>query len=189
MTRVKTTMSVSGFKDLEKALAQLPKALAKSTVRKVLIDAMGPMAEAATNMAPVDTGQLSRTIIAKPGKPKVSSNAKAAFHTVLKSGGSKEAAVAALRAAKRADKGANTFSMVSLGVAGDRKAHWHLAEFGTTHSVPQPFIRPAFDEHKVSAIKFVGQELGPRIEMAAKRAAKNAANRARRESAKALRSA
>lgn len=51
-------MKVTGFKDLEKALMELPKATAKASVRRVLKKAAQPIADAGAGNAPKREGDL-----------------------------------------------------------------------------------------------------------------------------------
>ena len=55
---MKTKFKVHGFKDLEKALKELPKATAKASVRRVLKKAAQPIADAGRNNAPESEGRL-----------------------------------------------------------------------------------------------------------------------------------
>jgi HK97 gp10 family phage protein len=55
---VKTKFKVDGFKDLEKALKALPKAMAKDSVRRILKKAAQPIADAGQGNAPERQGNL-----------------------------------------------------------------------------------------------------------------------------------
>lgn len=54
---------VEGFKDLQKALDQLPKATKRNTVRRVFKKVLQPMYNAAVLMAPRRTGRLMESIV------------------------------------------------------------------------------------------------------------------------------
>ncbi|MFW2541530.1 HK97-gp10 family putative phage morphogenesis protein [Primorskyibacter sp. 2E107] len=55
---MKVKFKVDGFKDLEKAMMELPKASGKASVRRVLKAAAEPIAEAGRANAPEDRGNL-----------------------------------------------------------------------------------------------------------------------------------
>src|SRR5688572_2776800 len=47
----------------------------------------------------------------------------------------------------------------------------HLQEFGTVNHPPQPFLRPAWDQHKGGVLETIKRDLGGMIIAAAKRVA------------------
>jgi HK97 gp10 family phage protein len=51
----------------------------------------------------------------------------------------------------------------------------HLQEFGSSVHGPQPFLRPAWDSNKMSALNNIGKELASEIDKAAKRLERKAA--------------
>lgn len=51
----------------------------------------------------------------------------------------------------------------------------HLQEFGTQHHGPQPFARPAWDQHKDQLIPAMAEDFWSEIEKAAQRAARKTA--------------
>ena len=53
-------------------------------------------------------------------------------------------------------------------------------EFGTVNHGPQPFMRPAFEQHAESTVREVGVILSKEIDATAARAAKRAAAKAAR---------
>lgn len=58
---MKTTMKMTGFKDMEAALMDLPKTTAKASVRRVLKKAGQPIADAGAGNAPQDEGHLAES--------------------------------------------------------------------------------------------------------------------------------
>ena len=56
------TVSTSGFRELDKALAELPKATARNVLHRTLSKAGQPIADEASRLAPVDTGKLAGRI-------------------------------------------------------------------------------------------------------------------------------
>ena len=51
-------------------------------------------------------------------------------------------------------------AVVTVGPKWPQGAHGHLVEFGTVHSAPHPFLRPAFEEGKEPAVAAYAKELG-----------------------------
>jgi HK97 gp10 family phage protein len=74
--------------------------------------------------------------------------------------------------AKEARKEGKSFQEVYVGT-NDRAGV--LQEFGTEHSRAQPFMRPAFDSEKFTALEIIRRDLGDEIEKTAARAAKRKA--------------
>jgi HK97 gp10 family phage protein len=165
---MRATVRVDGLRELDAALGKLSKSTGRRTLLKVLTRAGEPMAEAARRMAPDDpeTGSPDlKTSIAVSPKLR-NPTGKAEYAAVMRAGGSKGEAVAALRGAKAQD----SFAEVHVG-PGRGGAHGVLQEFGTTHHAPQPFMRPAWDQHKGEALEIIKRDLGDEIEKAARRAA------------------
>lgn len=170
-------VSVTGLRELDAVLGDLSKSAAKRVLQRVLMRAAEPMAEAARQLAPddPDTGAPDlHTSIAVSTKLRNPAG-KAEFAAVMRGGGSKADAVAAMREARSA--GGESFAEVYMG-PGKGGAHGVLQEFGTVHHAPQPFMRPAFEQHKGEALNIIKRDLGDEIDKAARRAAKRAAARA-----------
>lgn len=169
MTR--TIVSLSGFRELDAALGELPKAISRGVLHRTLRKAAEPIAEEARHLAPVDEGDLEESIsVSTRIKNKVGG---AEFSAVLRSGGTKAEAVQALRDARRAAGGAGSFAEVFVGPAVPQGFHAHFVEFGTEHSAPQPFMRPAWDSRKDAALVIMKEELGNEIIRAARRLGKS----------------
>jgi HK97 gp10 family phage protein len=168
---MKTRVRVSGLRELDAALGELPKAAARRVVVRVLTKAAEPMAETARTLAPDDpeTGAPDlHTSIAVSTKLRNPAG-KQEFAAVMRAGGSREEAVAALRAARSAG-GDESFAEVFVG-PDKEGSHGVLQEFGTVHHGPQPFMRPAFDRHKGQALEIIKRDLGDEILKTAKRIA------------------
>lgn len=151
---MKTTVHISGLRELDAALGELPKATARSVLRRVGIKALQPMADAAREMAPDD-----------PTTGGVDLKASITVGTKLNDRQKK-------LQRRRDDK---AFAEVYMGTndpAGVQQ------EFGNVNHGPQSFMRPAFSAHAEGAVKIVGKELGDEIEKAAKRLARRAAKKA-----------
>jgi len=63
-------LKVEGLRELERALAELPKATAKNTLKRTLKLAAQPIADHAQRLAPRDTGGLAEGIMVTTKKPK-----------------------------------------------------------------------------------------------------------------------
>lgn len=143
-------VKVTGLREVEKALANLPKATAKNVVRRVLKTRAQPIAEAARNLAPVDEGDLQKSI------------------TV----GTK------LSKAQRGKHRKRTPGTVEMFIGAGPNPQAHLQEFGTKDMPPQPFMRPAWDGGKETLLAGIKDDLWTEIEKAVGRLAKKAAKAA-----------
>nr|WP_301538897.1 HK97-gp10 family putative phage morphogenesis protein [Pseudogemmobacter hezensis] len=184
---------MTGFKELEQALAQIEKqSTQKAVARRALKKGGEPLAAKMRQKAPRDDGQLQDNIAVSTRIKNEVGNA--AYARVMRDSGGidKETALSAMRDARRAAKG--TVPPVFMYVGPTVKApHAHLVEFGTAPHInggkfagtkhpgtaPQPFARPAWDEDKEAVLKRIGEELGKEITKAARRAANKAAKAAR----------
>lgn len=144
----RTWVKVEGLRELERALAELPKRTSKSVARRTLLKAAQPMAEDARSKAPDDP--------ATGGKD---------LHTSI-SAGTKLSRGGRRRHRKQSD--------VEVFI-GPHARHAHLQEFGTAHHAAQPFMRPAWDAGKMKALDTIKEELWNEIKKAAKRIARRAA--------------
>lgn len=161
------SVSVAGFRELEAALAELPKATARNVLRRTLIKAGQPIADEASRLAPVDTGKLAgRIVVSAKIKNKVGN---AEYSAALRAELGKQAAVSALRQARRDAKGQGSFAEMFVGPARGVLRYAHLVEFGTVKMPPQSFMRPAWDAKKRDALDIIRRELGTEIIMAARR--------------------
>lgn len=141
-----TIVRVEGFKELARALEQLPKQTARSTLSRVLLKAAKPTHESAQSKAPVLTGRLQASVVV--GKQLTR------------------------RQKSDARKEGVHFAEVHVGTAS---GHGIPQEFGTAFHPAQPFMRPAWDANKVGALGIIKSELGTQIEKSAKRLANKAA--------------
>lgn len=163
------TISTSGFRALDQALAELPKSTARAVLIRTLKKAGQPIAEEASRLAPVDTGKLrDRIIVSARLKNKVGG---AEFAAAMRAGLGKAAAVSAMRQARRDANG--SFAEMFVGPARGVLAYASLVEFGTVKNPPKPFMRPAWDSNKRQALDIIRRELGNEIIMAAKRLARS----------------
>lgn len=171
------TVKISGLRELEKALAQLPKATGRAVLKRVLVKAGKPIADMASSLAPRDTGELAGSI--KVSAKIKNNTGKSEYAAVMKAGGSKDQAVAALRSARRSAGGAGSSAEVYVGPTQAKSKKDAIKrivqEFGSEKQGPQPYMRPAWDAQKGRALEIVKNELGGEIAKSAARVAKRAA--------------
>lgn len=166
---MKMSVSISGLAELDRALGQLPKATARNVMRRTLLKAGEPIANEAKRLAPVDQGDLRDSIMVLPRlKNKVGS---AEYAAAMRAGLGKQAAVAALRGARRAANSGGFSAQMFVGPATGKGVirYAHMIEFGTVKMAPQPFMRPAWDATQRVALDIIKRELGSQIIMAARR--------------------
>jgi HK97 gp10 family phage protein len=141
------TFRLEGFKELDRALGQLPKATAKNVLRRTLRKAAQPIDDDASAAAPFLTGGLQKSVIT------------GARLTRSQRGGSY------LRTS-------NYYAEIHVGTSLSKGL---FTEFGTFKDPPQPWFRPAWEANKDQALNIIKVELKGEIEKAAKRYAKKLA--------------
>lgn len=171
---MKAVFKIEGLQGLEDALKELIEATSSSTGKRVLMralaDAAQPIADHAQQLVAVDTGELRNSI--RVYTSSVNTVGKSEYRAVLKSGGSKAEAVAALRDARR-EAGPSSTVEVAVGPAGFARAAW--IEFGTEKMAPRPYMRPAWDAGKDQVVNDIGPSIASHIDKAAQRAARRKA--------------
>jgi HK97 gp10 family phage protein len=183
MAKTGLTMNVSGAKELAASLEQLAKDSSAGTMRNAMkrgmVDAAQPLVDAARRMVPVRTGALRDAIVASSAID--NPVGKAEFGQVLRSGGSKSEATAALRDARRAAGGGGKRITVAVGPAVGKgvSGYAHIVEFGSEDTPPQPYLRPAWDQTQDEVLSRVVDSVGKAVEAAARRAAKKLAKKGR----------
>jgi len=130
-----------GGKQLQRALRELPDATAKNTVRRVLRKQGQPIADTARRLAPTDDRDLVESITVSTKLSK----------------------------ANRRDKKRFGRNDIEVFVGAGPLPQAHLQEFGTVHHPPQPFLRPAWDQHKNAVLEGIKDDLWREIEKAAER--------------------
>lgn len=146
----KTTVTVSGLRELDAALGQLPKSTGKAALRRTLKKAGQPIADDATAKAPVLTGALQISI----GVGTKLTRRQSKLH-------------------RKMFKDDKASAEVFVGAGGLAQAT--QAEFGNHHQAAEPYMRPAWDGNKDQALEIIEAELGAEIMKAAQRLAKKAA--------------
>lgn len=173
---MKGSFSVDGLKELDGALGEMNKATARNVLKRVLIKAGQPTANLARQLAPVDTGQLSRSIAVSPRIK--NTVGKAEFYVEMVKTGDAGMAAAAMRGARRSAGAGKSFAEAYIGPTA--MPHAHMMEFGTSDLAAQPFMRPAWEQTKAGIMPIIKAELAKEIDKAAKRAARKAARLAAR---------
>lgn len=149
------TLELVGFDDMEAALDQLPQGVRKGGGRRAMLKAAQPMADLAAALAPRDSGDLAASI------------------TVSTKLDRRQA-----REHRREAGGDRAFIEVFVGPSYDLGAggrHGHLVEFGTVHSAPQPFMRPAWDQDQRAMLERLKVDLWAEIKKSLARAEAKAA--------------
>ena len=147
------TMKIEGLREMDAALGELSKAVARNTLIRVGKAALEPMAEVARSLAPDDpeTGgnDLKASIVVGT---KLTSRQK--------------------RLAKKEPKDFATVHMGTADPAGIQQ------EFGNVNHGPQSFMRPAFAQEAQPTIDRVAKGLKPEIDKSVQRARARALKKA-----------
>lgn len=141
----KVTYKMTGLRELETTLRQIPKAMGRRAGLNALRQGGEPIAKMARAIAPVDEGNLRESI-------DVSTR---------------------LARSQAGDKGA--LAPVEMYVGPGQHPQAITQEFGTFKEAAQPFMRPAWDAQRVHALDIIGTALGIELDKAAKRYAKKVA--------------
>lgn len=145
----KTTVRISGLKELDRALGQLPKSTAKSVLRRTLKEAAEPMAQTARGMAPVEEHHLVESI---------------------------DVSTKLNRRQRRLHKKNNAKTFQDMFVGTNNPAGVQQ-EFGNDRHPAQPFMRPAFDQEKKPTLDRIANSLWHEIDKSAKRLARKQAKK------------
>lgn len=144
------TFKLEGFQELEKALLEeLPRATAKNTSRRAMIEAMKPVEQRAKELAPHDDGQLRDSITTKAVKAKRVSRTRYASSNIIE---------------------------VATGPTGREEggnAAWQ--EFGTVKQPPVGYMRAAADLEAEEVVDRLRHHLTAQVEKAKARIARKAA--------------
>lgn len=145
---------LEGFRELERALSELPKATGKNVLRRVAKGALEPMADVAAARAPEDTGKLSFSI---------SVSEKATARATWNKGKFRSAP--------------STGITMAMGPArfGGVLNYAAFAEFGTIDTPAFAFMRAAWDGGAMKALDYIKTNLRIEIEKSAAKLARKAA--------------
>ncbi|RVQ23048.1 HK97-gp10 family putative phage morphogenesis protein [Sinorhizobium meliloti] len=147
-------VSIEGLKQLDQALAELPKATGKAVLRRTLIKAGEPLADDMRAKAPDDPATGGNDLRSSIGVGTKLSKRQAKLH----------------RKEFKNDK-----ASAEVFVGAGPVPHAHLQEFGTSRHGPQPFARLAWDAGKNQVLDTIKDELAVQITKAAQRLARKAA--------------
>jgi HK97 gp10 family phage protein len=140
----KNTVTVVGLKELDQALGQLPRAVAKKVARDVLRDAAEPIARSARSFAPRDDYHLYESI-------DVSTRLNRRQRSIHR------------------DETSPSFQEMFVGTNNPAGVQ---QEFGNERHAAQPFMRPAWDAQKTPTLNRIANSLWFHIEKAARRLAR-----------------
>lgn len=130
------TVRIEGLSELRDTLRELPKSTAKNVLRRVLKKRAQPFAASAQSAVPIEEGELKESIVVSTRlSPRQ----------------------------KRLNRAKAHKDVVEVYVGPGPIKHAHLQEFGTEHHAAQPFLRPAWDKHKLAAIEGIAEDLGTEI--------------------------
>lgn len=149
-------INVQGLDQLARALKELPKRVARNTLRSAVYAGASVIRDEARLKAPVaiaslgsnqpPPGTLKRSVIMKQ-IPELSSVERQTFFVTVRHG---------KKYRKQGKKG--TLSQDAW--------YWRFVEFGTVKLAARPFLRPAFESKKHQALTAIKDRLSERIEQA-----------------------
>ena len=151
-----TVVRLTGFRELERALEQLPKATGKNVLRRVAKGALEPMADMAAARAPHRTGRLSFSIAVSEKRTR---RVKPSTTRYINGG---------FRASP------STGIDMAMGPAsgfGAALTYASFDEFGTVDTPAFAYMRSAWDSGAMNALQRVQFTLGKEIEKAARKVA------------------
>lgn len=151
---MKTTFKVEGLREIDAALAELPKATAKNVLRRVGRQALEPLAADMAAKAPDDPATGGMDLKRSIGVGTRLTKRQAALH----------------RKMFKSDK-----ASVELFAGAGGVPQATQQEFGNERHGPQPFARPAWDANKGVMLDTIKTGLWTEIDKAAKRLARKAA--------------
>ena len=135
--------NLTGFKELAKALKELGPRVGRKHLRGSTSKGAAVIRKKARELAPVDTGEMRKDIQIK--REKTSGDNVASYSVYTRSG----------KRSRLAGKARNV----------DKDSfYWKFLEFGTAKMAARPFMRPAFEAEKESAVDAIGAELDKRIQ-------------------------
>ncbi len=147
------SVKVEGLRELEVALKELPKATAKATLKRILLKYGAPVAETMRGLAPDDPHTNRNDLKHSIAVSTRLSKRQAKLH-------------------RKENKDDRDFAEVFIGAGALPQAH--LQEWGTINHGPQPFARPAWDQHKDGMLEGFKDDLWKEIAKTAARVAKKA---------------
>jgi HK97 gp10 family phage protein len=120
------TVRVDGLRELQRALAALPKELQRTSETTALREGMKPVLKTARAIAPKDSGLLKKAIGLTVRKGKNGMTSRVGARTGFR----------------------QQVTRKGKTVTADPSKYSHLVEYGTSHSAAKPFIRPAVESNE-----------------------------------------
>ncbi len=158
-------IAVEGLSELDFALTELPKATARSVLRRVLSAAAEPILQAAKSRAKARPANAPAKYYGKGENKKLRRPGTDEF---LVQSGTQLTKNQARQARKEGKNSAEHY-------VGSRDPIARLLEYGTAEMPAHPIFRPAWDGHKHEALAIIQEDLGTEIEKSRQRLAKKAA--------------
>ena len=146
---MKGTFKLKGFREMDAALAEFPKATGRNILRRTAIEALEPVADAMRAKAPRAEGELKAAIDVGTRRAKRTKKHFPETSTVEAYAGVK---------------------VVGRGVPPQA----YQQEFGNENHGPQPFARPGWDEEAAPTLERVKESLAGQIDKARTRAQRKA---------------
>lgn len=155
----KTRVQVDGLRDVDKALGELGKSTGKAVLRRVGKKRLQVIADTAKAMAPDDPGTTGK----KDLKTSIGVGTKLTRRQAQQH--------------RKMFKDERASVEIFAGAGGLASATQQ--EFGNVNHGPQPFLRPAWDQHKGGLLEGLKDDLWEEIRKTAARVAKRAAKKGR----------
>lgn len=140
------TKNLTGFKELAASLKALGPRLGKNGLRAATSAGAAVIRNEARNLAPVDTGEMKKDIQIKREREVRGGELVTARYSVYTRGGKRS---------RLAGKARNIHK---------DSFYWKFIEFGTAKMGAQPFMVPAFETKKETAVDAIGEKLDERIQ-------------------------
>lgn len=150
-----STRHVAGLRELGERFRALGEVAAQRALTDVGLAAFAPVLEDAQRLAPVRLGILRDTIRLAAQSPKDARGYSASVGLAM-----------AWKIER--EYPSNVPGKHFHRTEGGAYWRWHWAEFGTARTAAHPFLRPALDENVGSILSRLRDELGAKIEAAAK---------------------
>lgn len=151
-------IQISGLKELEQAMRQLPDKLQQRPLRAAVNAAAQVVKKQARANVPVDTGLLKKDIIVTRSRRR-SAPGRETYLVMVRE---KKKKYADTRRNRRANRVGKTYT-----VQGDAY-YWRFLEFGTVKMPARPFMRRAFENTKNQQIDALKTKLSESIEKLAR---------------------
>lgn len=147
-------IKVEGVGELIAKLNEIATVATDKVVARAARKAMVPVAEAARELVPVDSGDLRESIRLAAAKEEGRISAG-----IIMKGGKQSWEI-------ETGDGDET---LTFSRRVDASWRWHFTEFGTSSRPAQPFLRPAFDQNRDAVLQIFTDEIRASIERAAKK--------------------